>query len=49
MIRREITFRARYDIVCTTIRDDVSKRTLESILENNYKKVSEICAAGKAN
>ena len=41
-----MVFRADYDVECSSIADALSQSSLQSVSNNNYKQIEEICQQG---
>ena len=42
-LERRLEFRAKYDVKCATIADDISRAAIRATSEHNYKQILEIC------
>ena len=42
-LKRRLEFRAKYDVKCATIADDISRAAIRATSEHNYKQILEIC------
>ena len=44
--KKQMVFRADYDVECSSIVDAISQSSLQSVSNNNYKQIEEICQQG---
>ena len=44
--KKQMVFRADYDVECSSIADAISQSSLQSVSNSNYKQIEEICQQG---